>query len=75
MVRAETGASLDRSQASASQKTMAGLGPKQRLRQRHKLFGESAKHGREVEIGSPHFVDFGRNMEYSPDGPLMGRPT
>lgn len=34
----------------------------------HNLFGESAKNGRKVKIGSPHFVDFGKNMEYSPDG-------
>lgn len=34
----------------------------------HNLFGESAKNGREVKIGSPHFVDFGKNLEYSPDG-------
>ena len=32
------------------------------------LFGESALHGEPVKIGSPHFVDFGRNMEHSPDG-------
>ncbi len=24
--------------------------------------------GEPVKIGSPHFVDFGRNMEHSPDG-------
>ncbi|GHU63186.1 hypothetical protein FACS1894123_05460 [Bacteroidia bacterium] len=24
--------------------------------------------GYPVKIGSPHFVDFGKNMEYSPDG-------
>jgi len=32
------------------------------------LFGESGKEGARVKIGSPHFVDFGRNMEHSPDG-------
>ena len=32
------------------------------------LFGESALQGEPVKIGSPHFVDFGRNMENSPDG-------
>ena len=32
------------------------------------LFGESALRGEPVKIGSPHFVDFGRNMEHSPDG-------
>lgn len=32
------------------------------------LFGEHALHGEPVRIGSPHFVDFGRNMEHSPDG-------
>ena len=32
------------------------------------LFGESFLHGEPVKIGAPHFVDFGRNMERSPDG-------
>jgi hypothetical protein len=32
------------------------------------LFGESGKNGGSVIIGAPHFVDFGRNMEHSPDG-------
>ena len=32
------------------------------------LFGESGLHGEPVKIGSPHFVDFGKNMEHSPDG-------
>ena len=32
------------------------------------LFGEPASPGGVVKIGSPHFVDFGRNMRYSPDG-------
>jgi hypothetical protein len=32
------------------------------------LFGETGKNGYPVKIGSPHFVDFGKNMEYSPDG-------
>ena len=32
------------------------------------LFGESALHGEPVKIGSPHVVDFGRNLEHSPDG-------
>ena len=32
------------------------------------LFGESALNGEPVKIGSPHFVDFGKNMEHSPDG-------
>lgn len=33
------------------------------------LFGETAKDsGNVVKIGAPHFVDFGKNMEYSPDG-------
>ncbi len=32
------------------------------------LFGESALQGEPVKIGAPHFVDFGRNMENSPDG-------
>ena len=32
------------------------------------LFRERALHGEPVKIGSPHFVDFGKNMEHSPDG-------
>ena len=32
------------------------------------LFGESALHGEPLKIGAPHFVDFGKNMEHSPDG-------
>ena len=32
------------------------------------LFPESGKDGRQVKMGTPHFVDFGRNMEHSPDG-------
>ncbi len=32
------------------------------------LFGEQALHGEPVKIGAPHFVDFGRAMQHSPDG-------
>lgn len=32
------------------------------------LFGERALEGEPVRIGAPHFVDFGRAMEHSPDG-------
>ena len=32
------------------------------------LFGEQALNGEPVRIGAPHFVDFGKNMEHSPDG-------
>ena len=32
------------------------------------LFGEQALHGEPVKIGAPHFVDFGKAMEHSPDG-------
>ena len=32
------------------------------------LFGESGINGYPVKIGSPHFVDFGKNLQYSPDG-------
>jgi hypothetical protein len=32
------------------------------------LFGESGMWGYPVKLGAPHFVDFGRNMEHSPDG-------
>jgi hypothetical protein len=32
------------------------------------LFGEAALQGEPVKIGSPHFVDFGKNLQYSPDG-------
>ena len=32
------------------------------------LFGESGLWGYPIKIGDPHFVDFGKNMEHSPDG-------
>jgi len=32
------------------------------------IFGETGLNGYPVKIGSPHFVDFGQNMEHSPDG-------
>jgi len=32
------------------------------------IFGETALNGEPVKFGAPHFVDFGRNMEHSPDG-------
>src|SRR5262249_52987742 len=32
------------------------------------LFDESASHSTRVRIGAPHIVDFGRDMEHSPDG-------
>jgi hypothetical protein len=32
------------------------------------IFGESGMYGNPVKIGAPHFVDFGKNMEHSPDG-------
>lgn len=32
------------------------------------IFGESSKNHGSVRFGSPHFVDFGKNMEHSPDG-------
>jgi hypothetical protein len=32
------------------------------------LFGENGMYGNPVKIGAPHFVDFGKNMEHSPDG-------
>lgn len=32
------------------------------------LFGETSMNGAKVKMGSPHFVDFGKNMEHSPDG-------
>ncbi len=32
------------------------------------LFNETGINGYPVKIGSPHFVDFGKNMEHSPDG-------
>jgi hypothetical protein len=30
--------------------------------------GKAGKPGAKVKIGSPHFVDFGKNMQHSPDG-------
>jgi hypothetical protein len=32
------------------------------------LMPESGKDGKQVKLGTPHFVDFGKNLEYSPDG-------
>ncbi len=32
------------------------------------LFGETGINGYPVKIGAPHFVDFGKNMQNSPDG-------
>lgn len=32
------------------------------------LFGESCENGETVKLGAPHFVDFGKNMQHSPDG-------
>ena len=32
------------------------------------IFGEPAQVGGKVKIGVPHFVDFGKNMQHSPDG-------
>ena len=32
------------------------------------IFGETGIHGYPVKIGAPKFVDFGKNMEHSPDG-------
>jgi hypothetical protein len=32
------------------------------------LFGESGKNGGKVKIGAPHFVDFGKEAQHSPDG-------
>jgi hypothetical protein len=34
----------------------------------HPLFDEPSKKDGLVKLGLPHFVDFGKNMEYSPDG-------
>jgi len=35
---------------------------------RKSLFNENGLQGHPIKIGSPHFVDFGKNMEHSPDG-------
>lgn len=32
------------------------------------IFGESALNERRVRMSAPHFADFGKNMEHSPDG-------
>lgn len=32
------------------------------------LFGESGKNGSKIKMGTPHVVDFGQNMQHSPDG-------
>lgn len=38
------------------------------LRPDSALFGEDGMWGHPVKIGAPHFVDFGKNMQHSPDG-------
>jgi hypothetical protein len=32
------------------------------------IFLENGKNGSKVKMGAPHFVDFGKNMQHSPDG-------
>lgn len=32
------------------------------------LFSEHSPKGEPIKIGAPHFVDFGKNMQHSPDG-------
>jgi hypothetical protein len=32
------------------------------------IFGETGINGYPIKIGAPHFIDFGKNMEHSPDG-------
>lgn len=32
------------------------------------IFGESGKNDSKIKFGAPHFVDFGKNMQHSPDG-------
>ena len=39
-----------------------------KLTPENNLFRENAKEGNKVKMGAPHFVDFGKNMEHSPDG-------
>jgi Domain of unknown function (DUF4185) len=34
------------------------------------IFGESGKDGGRIKIGTPHVVDFGKNMQHSPDGKM-----
>ena len=34
----------------------------------HPLFPEPSRLGGRVKMGAPHFVDFGQNLQYSPDG-------
>ena len=46
----------------------AGPGPKRLIPRRQPLFGETGMWGHPVKIGAPHFVDFGKDMEHSPDG-------
>ncbi len=35
---------------------------------RESLDLQEGKQGPFIKLGAPHFVDFGKNMEYSPDG-------
>jgi hypothetical protein len=39
-----------------------------RLTPSENLFGETGLDGGEVKMGIPQFIDFGQNMQYSPDG-------
>jgi hypothetical protein len=34
----------------------------------HPLFSENSLKGQPIRIGAPHFVDLGKNLQYSPDG-------
>jgi hypothetical protein len=39
-----------------------------KLTPEHNLLGESARGRKKIKMGAPHFVDFGKNLQYSPDG-------
>ena len=54
--------------ASGSRGITARPGRLRRCRRRSRCFPNRAKFMGPVKMGAPHFVDFGKNMEHSPDG-------
>jgi hypothetical protein len=46
-----------------------------RLTPTNPLFLENGKNGSKIKMGSPHFVDFGKNMQHSPDGKPLWLPA
>ena len=63
-----TGRGSARSSASAGPPTTARPGRRRPARRRSRCLASPRLKGEPVKIGAPHFVDFGKNMEHSPDG-------